>query len=569
MKRLIVFLLSGAACLGLGWAAYQSVAPAEPPISKYVPADALLYLQAKDFSSLLSGWNGSPQKQQWLKSANYEVFSRSRLFLRLKEAGDQFAAAAGLPPDMSFLTQVAGSQSALALYDIGKLQFLGITRLPSANSVQSALWQARSKFETRSAGGVTFYLRRDPESKREVEFAASGDYLLLATREDLMAGALQLMSGSKDRTVEDEEWWSQSVAAAGPSGDLRMVLNLGKLVPSPYFRSHWVQQNITDMKQYTAAISDLFLSGNEYREERVLLKAAPSSGAASPDDGPRAVADVVNLVPDNAALYEAQADPSVDSCFDLLVTKILAPHLGASPTEKLAPQVQLTSGETGTGSDLETRIDQAPSQSVVSAEGSSPLKDLLKNHSTQAALRVQSTDREQDGVFVRIHSAVALVGSAAWDEASVRSALVDFVRPGLTASQLGVGWQQKSGYQELDGLWTLLAAVRGKYLLISDDPTLMSTMLANVNRKGDVKPAVFIAGFSHQRERDNFVRLTALIDRPSTNPGGAPAMEREPQFFSENIASLSSTLASVSSEKIVVRDAGDKELQTVTYQWAQ
>lgn len=569
MKRLIVFLLSGAACLGLGWAAYQSVAPAEPPISKYVPADALLYLQAKDFSSLLSGWNGSPQKQQWLKSANYEVFSRSRLFLRLKEAGDQFAAAAGLPPDMNFLSQVAGSQSALALYDIGKLQFLGITRLPSANSVQSALWQARSKFETRSAGGVTFYLRRDPESKREVEFAASGDYLLLATREDLMAGALQLMSGSKDRTIEDEEWWSQSVAAAGPSGDLRMVLNLGKLVPSPYFRSYWVQQNITDMKQYTAAISDLFLSGNEYREERVLLKAAPSSGAASPDDGPRAVADVVNLVPDNAALYEAQADPSVDSCFDLLVTKILAPHLGPSPTEKLAPHVQLTSGETGTGSDLETRIDQAPSQSVVSAEGSSPLKVLVKNNPARAALRVQSTDREQDGVFVRIHSAVALVGSAAWDEASVRSALVDFVRPGLTASQLGVGWQQKSGYQELDGLWSLLTSVRGEYLLISDDPTLMSAMLANVNRKGDVKPAAFIAGFSHQRERDNFVRLTALIDRPSTNPGGAPAMEREPQFFSENIASLSSTLAGVSSEKIVVRDAGDKELQTVTYQWAQ
>lgn len=569
MKRLIVFLLSGAACLGLGWAAYQSVAPAEPPISKYVPADALLYLQAKDFSSLLSGWNGSPQKQQWLKSANYEVFSRSRLFLRLKEAGDQFAAAAGLPPDMNFLSQVAGSQSALALYDIGKLQFLGITRLPSANSVQSALWQARSKFETRSAGGVTFYLRRDPESKREVEFAASGDYLLLATREDLMAGALQLMSGSKDRTIEDEEWWSQSVAAAGPSGDLRMVLNLGKLVPSPYFRSYWVQQNITDMKQYTAAISDLFLSGNEYREERVLLKAAPSSGAASPDDGPRAVADVVNLVPDNAALYEAQADPSVDSCFDLLVTKILAPHLGPSPTEKLAPHVQLTSGETGTGSDLETRIDQAPSQSVVSAEGSSPLKVLVKNNPARAALRVQSTDREQDGVFVRIHSAVALVGSAAWDEAGVRSALVDFVRPGLTASQLGVGWQQKSGYQELDGLWSLLTSVRGEYLLISDDPTLMSAMLANVNRKGDVKPAAFIAGFSHQRERDNFVRLTALIDRPSTNPGGAPAMEREPQFFSENIASLSSTLAGVSSEKIVVRDAGDKELQTVTYQWAQ
>jgi hypothetical protein len=567
MKRLIVFLLCGAACLGLGWAAYQSVAPAEPPLSKYVPANALLYLQAKDFSSLLAGWNGSPQKVQWLKSANYEVFSRSRLFLRLKEAGDQFAAAAGLPPDMNFLSQVAGNQSVLALYDIGKLQFLAITRLPNASSMPTALWQTRSKFETRTAGGVTFYLRRDPESQREVEFAASGDYLLLATREDLMAGALQLMSGSKDRTIEDDPWWSRSIAAAGPSGDLRMVLNMEKLVPSPYFRSYWVQQNITDLKQYSAAISDLFISGKEFREERVLLRA--SAASASPGDGPQAVADVVNLVSDDAALYEAQADPSPDSCFDLLVTKILAPHLGPSPATKLAPQVQLKSGETEMGSDLETRIDQAPSPSVVSAGGESPLKELLKGNPARAVLWVQSTNQNQDGVFVRIHSGIALAGGAAWDEARVRSALVDFAQPGLTASQLGVGWQPKNGYQEFDGLWSLLTATRGKYLLISDDPTLMRAMLANINRKGDAKPAAFMAGFNHQRERDDFVRLTALIDRPSTNPGDAPRMAREPQFFSEHIASLSATLAAVTSEKIAIRDAGDKELQTITYQWAQ
>ena len=181
--------------MGLGWTAYQATAAAEPPLSRYVPSGSLLYLQAKDFSSLLADWNRSPQKAEWLGSSNYEVFSRSRLFLRLRDAGKQFATAAGLPPDMNFLTQVAGSQSALALYDIGKLQFLYITRLPSANSMQSQLWQTRSKFETRSAGEHTFYLRHDPESDREVEFAVNGDYLLLATREDLMAGALQLMAG--------------------------------------------------------------------------------------------------------------------------------------------------------------------------------------------------------------------------------------------------------------------------------------------------------------------------------------------------------------------------------------
>ena len=129
------------------------------------------------------------------RSSNYEVFSRSRLLLRLNDAGKQFAAAAGLPPDMNFMSQVAGSESALALYDIGKLQFVYITRLPSANAMQNQLWQTRAKFETRNAGGATFYMRRDPESQREVEFAVHENYLLLATREDLMASALQLMAG--------------------------------------------------------------------------------------------------------------------------------------------------------------------------------------------------------------------------------------------------------------------------------------------------------------------------------------------------------------------------------------
>src|SRR5712692_11359302 len=115
MNRAVVFLLIGAACLGVGWAAYQAVAPEGPPLSSYVPSGALIYLQAKDLSSLLSDWNGSPQKREWLGSGNYEVFSRSRLLLRLKDAGKQFATTAGLPPDMNFMSQVAGGESALAL----------------------------------------------------------------------------------------------------------------------------------------------------------------------------------------------------------------------------------------------------------------------------------------------------------------------------------------------------------------------------------------------------------------------------------------------------------------------
>ncbi len=575
MKRTAIFssLLTALFCAGIVWAAYQAATPSATPLSKYVPAGPLLYLEAKDFSTLLADWNSSPQKKQWVGSSNYEVFSRSRLFLRLHGAGGQFAAAAGLPPDMNFLSQVAGTRSAVALYDIGNLQFLYITYLPSAKSMQTTLWQSRAKFEPRSAGGVNFYLRRDPESQKEVAFAVSGDFLLLATREDLLAGALQLMSGSQNRTVESEQWWSQSVAAAGAPGDLRMVLNLEKIAPSPYFRTYWVQQNITDLTQYSAAVSDLFRSDKQYREERILIQKAPAA-AASSADGLEAAADLVRLVPDNAGVYEAKAHPSADSCLDLLETKLLAPHLGPAPSSQIAPQVQLTSGETGGGADLETRIDQPPVQHPLTPQNTTALKELLDKPQILASLQVQSTERDKAGVFVRIHSAVVLAAASDWNESNVQSALAEFVRPGLTASQFGVIWQQKSGYHdssyyEFDGLWPLVASIRGKYLLVSDDPNLIAAMLSNFNRKSDVTPAVFIAGFNHSRERANFARFSGVVDRPNLAQSNVPGMERQPQFFSENMASLSSTLAGVSSEHIKVRVEGDKVLQTVIYEWSQ
>jgi len=563
MKRISIFVVIAVLCAGIGWAAHSAASPGEPHLSKYVPAGPLLYLEAKDLSALLADWNASSQKRQWIISSNYEIFSRSRLFLRLDGARSQFAAAAGLPPDMDFLSQVSGTRSALALYDIGNLQFLYITYLPSAKSLQTTLWQTRAKFEPRSARGVDFYVRRDPESQKEVAFAIAGDYLLLATREDLLAGALQLISGSQNLTLESEPWWSQSVAAAAGQGDLRMVLNLEKIVPSPYFRTYWVQQNITDLTQYSAAVSDLFRSKNQYREERVLLRKAPAVGP--PASGVEAAADLVRLVPGNAGVYEAKAQPSADSCFDLIETKLLSPHLGPAPPSQIAPQVQLTSGETGASSDLETRIDQSPAQRPAAPQTTSALQELLNKSQILASLQTQSTERDKAGVFVRIHSAVALLAASDWNQASIQSALADFARPGLTASQLGVAWQQEAGYQEFDGLWPLVVSVRGKYLLVSDDPVLMTAMLSNFDRKSAAKPAILLAGFRHSRERANFARFFDVVDRLNSDSAG----RRMPQFFSDNITGLSTTLADVSNERVAVRSDGAKVLQTVTYEWSQ
>jgi hypothetical protein len=380
-----------------------------------------------------------------------------------------------------------------------------------------------------------------------------------------MAGALQLISGKSDRTIESEQWWMQSTSAAGQAGDLRMALDLEKLVPNGYFRTYWVQQNITDLSQYSAAVSDLFRSNDRFREERVLIR--KKEPERPPSDGAATAAELVRLVPDDAGVYVASANPTAAACFAMLETKLLAPHFGTAPSSQVAPQVQLTSGEQGGSSDLETRIDQPPAERPLQ-QSVSALQELLNQAPILASLQVQSTDRDNAGVFVRIHTAIVLVTPSDWSEPTVNSALADFITPDLTASQLGVGWQHKSGYQELDGLWPLTTSIRGKYLFVSDDPTLMESMLSNFSRKSDRKPALLLAGFNHQRERNNLIRFVGLVDRPN---GATPnaGTERAPQFFSGNMAGLSTTLADLAAERIEVRDEAGKIRQTVTYEWSQ
>jgi hypothetical protein len=567
MKRIAALLSLALGCCAIAWSVYQTDAPAAAarPLAQFVPAGSMLYVESKDCASLLREWNSSAAKEHWVASDSYAVFSQSRLFLRLEGAGEEFSKAAGLPPDMKFLTQAAGDRSALALYDIGKLQFLYITHLPQAQAMQSTLWQSRAKFEPRTVGGATFYVRQEPKSQRVVAFAVMGDYLLLATREDLLAGALQLMSGSKGLTIESEAYYAKAAAQTQEVGDLRMVLNLEKIVPDGYFRTYWVQQNITDLSHYSAAVSDLYLSADNYREERTLIRKAELEQPVAPESL-AAAAEVVRLVPEDAGTYQALANPSPKSCFELLRVKLLAPHASVFSPSDNAPQVRLTSGETGSGSDLETRIDEVTTVRSSKLEKSA-LEKLLERTEFRASLQMQSTERDQAGVFIRTHTGVVLVAAGDWGAAAVKPAITGYLHPGTTASELGLAWRQQSGYEELDGLWPLLIAARGNTLMLSDDEATMQAMLANFERKPSFAPGDYFAGFNHHRERPNFLRLVDVVDRPSTM-ASAQSDAREPQFFSGTVGSLSQTLSGVASESVVTRGDKDKLHQTVIYEWS-
>ncbi len=396
----------------------------QPALPDLIPPGPSLVVHSKNFSALLKGWNGSEEKALWLQSDNFQTFSRSRLYLRLQEVYGQFAEAAGFPADLSALQTVAGSESALGLYDIGRLEFLYLTRMPAARIGDTVLWRSRAKYQSRNSAGLPYYLRTDLSSHRVVGFATTDNLLLLATREDLLAGALALIAGKTDRSVKTDGWYERIVRASGQPGDLRLVMNLEAIVRSPYFRSYWVQQNVSDLRQFGAGVSDIHLGTDGITEDRVLLRAGANAEIAP---GTGSLGELTRFVPDGTGLYRAWALPRIDFALDLLERKILAPHSIGSVPSSTAPSVALTEGQVGSEADLEMRIDETISADGNDSFNAEALRRLLASMKLEAMLQIQSSKTLSDRVLVGNRSAIVLQAGSDWDGQLVRQALLEAV----------------------------------------------------------------------------------------------------------------------------------------------
>ncbi len=533
MRRALVITLALSAAAGLIWMFAQAPGAGARPLASLFPSGPALYLEARDFQALLKDWNGSQEKRLWLASDNYQVFSRSNLFQKLQNAQTEFAAAAGIPPNQALLQDVAGSQSAIAIYDIGKLQFLFITRIPSARVSANAIWKLRGSYEPRKSSGLDYYFKYDKTTDRTAVFANTGDYLLLATREDVLAAALALIAGQNLPAVAGETWYGRSVQAAKSAGELRLVLNMPKLLESPYMRSYWIQRNASELRQYEAAISDIARGSGEFREDRSLFRVHEET----PSRNEAAVAAIQKFAPSSAGFYRATSSPTPQQALDLIRLKILQPQPGLGPESQIAPEAGSLDATLGTEADLETRIDEPPLE-ITSPAIPVELQKLLEADRLDAMLQIGSTRASPDGVFVGIDSAVVLLGHSNWNLNSVRAAMT-------AAGAL------------LSGPAPIAISAQGPILVVASRPEFLQTILSESAKSQAFLPARYVAFYQHTRELPDFEKMTRLIDNPLRGEG--------PMFFSQNVASLGRTLGRLTSATILVHDTGAVVSQNLTY----
>ncbi len=612
-SRVLTFCLSLAILGGLAaWAVQTATRPRRPAadagMAALLPPGALLTIESPDFAQLLASWNASPEQRAWLASDNHSVFSNSRLFGRLNDARAEFEGAAANPKskdkpsfDADFLTSIAGRRSIFAWYDIGNLEFVYITHLAPSQSARIELLQSRAAFTPRRIGQQTFYMRRGTGSEqghaRTVAFAEvsrPGDTLLvLATREDLIAGTLRLLaqpaSASSPSSLAAEPWYTDAFAALTPSAPnsapvLRMVLNLDRLVPTPYFRSYWIQRNITQMKQYRAAAADLYREPTQFREERVLLPKDPEPATATLATlaTEPALETLAALAPSTGVFHATRTgDPAaaVAALEDKLLGSMSLTPL--SSTEASDPS--LTPSESGTDSDFETSID-TPAPAAAPTSTNSALTQVFTSAGLNAVLTYSSASlpATPNGLWVPIHSAVLLRAASAWNPQVLQTALQESLRGTLTASTLGIEFHPETvaGHilYSLTGPKPLFLALSsspalGQLLFLSDDRALILQLLRKPGPPVlSASSAVYLAGFDHASQRAPYARLTGLIDGRKTLRSAEPAAfaadtQASSPFFLGNLRSLSDSFVALTGEHITERRDGATIRQTVVYSW--
>ena len=553
-KRLIgILIVTGVTA----WLGAQALAPSKPA-SELMPANALFYLEARNFAKVISDWDGSPEKAAWFASSNYQSFQRSHLLTRLSEARKGFTDAAGLPEDAPLLTGIAGGESALAFYDIGKLEFLYITQISSARFAESAIGKIKQKFQARKAGGRDYYVLSKGDNT--VAFALVGDRLILATNEDLIAGSLELLTGQKTDSLRQAAWFTEALAKAPPGAppDVRFVADLQKTARTPQFRSYWIQRNVSAVRQFATEVADLKFDTTNIREDRVFLRRKAKDNMA---DSEAAVADLLRYASADAGFYQASAKPAEDAVTALLAQKLFGhgQALERQNERQVAPDAP--DGPSLAGEDdYETHVDVRQFAEDVT-DAYAPLRALASN--TDAVM--QTAGARMTGVLPTIDTAVMLHGIAPWKAADVRQTLGQVAGPAWSVAPASLEWADRNGAIELNGVTPLRFAIDGNILVLSASPEFMARVIS-ARKTQSSAGATYAASFRHAQEFPGFARIAHLLDFPSI-PQGQRVNDaaREPLFFSENIASLATAMSRLDSVSITTHDTGALVSEAVVY----
>jgi hypothetical protein len=296
----------------IGLIAYSSVTKNAFAPAEYLPREALIYVQTDDLPQLIKIWNESKIKEKYLGSQNFADFQNHHLGRKLNSRWSEFEKAAGFQTDLQTISGLAEKQAAVAIYDIGKLEFVFIAPMSKEIFTATRFLQNQDNFTEEAIDDETVVYRVAVEAdrgrqKQELIFTYLKGHFVLATSEKLLA---QTMANLKDKSHKnrllDESSFSALQSQIEPH-TATVWVNQTALNDDYYFKHYWLMSDAKDLKNIRAGIFDFEIGDGKLIEHRkFLLSETPNISSISSAQAEQAL----SLVPENVPFYQLKTATS-------------------------------------------------------------------------------------------------------------------------------------------------------------------------------------------------------------------------------------------------------------------
>ncbi len=263
-----------------GLSAWASLFPDDPKVWVYAPEGSHLMdrvVDSRQVRTFMSPQNGSIRS-----------FKRTRLYRKLRVRFKELSRLVSSKAEFKDLDSLVGEETAFALYDIGELKFVFISKLSPQKFSSTMLWPAREKAEQHNLNSAVFYSLTSANKAAELLFGEADGMLIVSNRESLFREALGRVVSKDDKpgSLARDESFNKAFPQDFEVRDFLLYLDQDVLNKNPYFLRYWVYRNFDEVDWIKTAVVDLSLSGGKWDERRYYSADALPPGRESRELGP-------------------------------------------------------------------------------------------------------------------------------------------------------------------------------------------------------------------------------------------------------------------------------------------
>ena len=530
------------------------------------PRGALVYVQIADLPAFIKLWDESTLKEKYLESENFKDLKKRHLGLKLASRWEEFNNATGFSLDLDVLRGLTENRASLALYDIGKLEFVFIAPIPDSIFGATEFFRKQDKFEEETLEDNTIIYRTNVEAdrgrqKQELIFTHFKGRFILATSEKLLAQTLANINGKAGKNRLSDEPSFQTLSEKVEPHLATVWVNQTALNEDYYFKRYWLMSNVAELKNIRAGIFDFSVEDERIIEKRkFLLNQAinlPSVEIAKAETS-------LAYLPLEAPFYRLQA--ASDLTVNKAVRETLFDRQEIFNEESKSRHYYYPSDDFDDftaqdygylGDKFDEAIDENDDNEVINQSRHIEINfaNLLRSANPQTVLTFTEPKVLPAPLFVDFQRTAIfnLASPANFNPESFESAVAEsfLSRMAISAPNAKLTWETKSEYgiswreMSLPVLdWKNCYIVRGSHLIVSNNSDFMQMLSSTDNQRTDETVNSSFTGLTVV----NFDRRENAYDRIFAQLAAKNVAD---DFFTENIKSLLDSTAKI--KKIEVK----------------